>query len=79
MTHQEQIPSADEVEQAVERVCELGCAAVYRVLEAVDDGREPEPLAGLAPELRSRVVLELRSIMAVYDARDGGASCKLGS
>ena len=77
MSHEERHPSPDQVEQAVEQVCNLGCAAVYRILDEVDRGIDPEPLSALPPGVRSCVVAELRSVMAVYDARDGGASCKL--
>ncbi len=77
MSHEERHPSPEQVEQAVERVCNLGCAAVYRILDEVDRGIDPEPLAALPSGVRADVVAELRSIMAVYDAREGGASCKL--
>ncbi len=72
-------PTAEQerVDAVVERVCALGCAAVYRLLEAVDRGEQPEALAGIDGDLRARVLVELRSVMAVYDAREGGASCKL--
>ncbi len=69
--------SNEAIDAAVERVCKLGCAAVYRVLDEVDRGELPEVLADLDGELLYRVVIELRSIMAVYDAREGGAACKL--
>ena len=77
MSHEERHPSPEQIEHAVEQVCNLGCAAVYRILDEVDRGVDPEPLAGLPSDIRAHVVAELRSIMAVYDARDGGASCKL--
>ena len=77
MAHEEQHVSPEQIEQAVEQVCNLGCAAVYRILDEVDRGVDPEPLSALPSGVRSHVVAELRSIMAVYDAREGGASCKL--
>ncbi|MGF1642003.1 MAG: hypothetical protein ACFCUJ_00055 [Thiotrichales bacterium] len=63
----------------VERICGLGCAAVYRVIAEME--REVTPraigdLPALAVEDRQRVLAELKSIMAVYDAREDGPSCK---
>ena len=61
----------------MERICHLGCAAVYQVLDAIDRGEQPRELDGLDAEVHSVVLAELRSVMAVYDAREGGASCKI--
>ncbi len=61
----------------MEQICNLGCAAVYRVLDTVDRGGQPSELDGLDDELRVLVLAELRSVMAVYDAREGGAACKV--
>jgi hypothetical protein len=66
-----------QAEAVVEQICHLGCAAVYQVLEAVDRGEQPGELNGLDAEVHSVVLTELRSVMAVYDAREGGASCKI--
>ncbi len=63
----------------VEQICNLGCAAVYRVLDTVDRGGQPRELDGLDAELSVLVLAELRSVMAVYDAREGGAACKIAS
>lgn len=68
-----------DTEIIVEQICNQGCAAVYRVLDTIDGGGWPSVLDAVPDELVEPVVEELRSIMAVYDARDGGASCKLPS
>lgn len=77
----QQLPTAQQLqaEKVAEQICHLGCAAVYRVLETVDRGGQPDELDGLDATLRVLVLDELRSVMAVYDAREGGASCKIAS
>ncbi|HFD87085.1 MAG TPA: hypothetical protein ENJ35_05370 [Gammaproteobacteria bacterium] len=66
-----------QVEAVVERLCAQGCAAVYRVLEQMENGDALPELDGNPPEVYDAVFLELKSIMAVYDAREGGPVCKL--
>lgn len=55
------------VDQAVTRICELGCARVREIIQALAS-REPVPeTEGLNAEERAAVLAELVSIMAVYD------------
>jgi hypothetical protein len=77
MSHEQNTSPRLQAERVVEQICNLGCAAVYQVLDAVDRGERPNELDGLDAEVHAVVLTELRSVMAVYDAREGGASCKL--
>lgn len=67
----------DRVDACVLRICDLGCAKVYRSIALLEAGQTIPEMAGADTELQQAVLAELRQIMAVYDAREGGASCKL--
>lgn len=66
-----------EVDACVERICDLGCGMVYVVIERMERGEEVPELSNTSEEIKHQVLSHLKAIMAVYDARDGGASCKI--
>ena len=53
-----------------DEVLTLGWAAFGQL------GRETEETRGLPTAVRRRVLQELKAVMAVYDAREGGPTCK---
>ncbi|MGF1546646.1 MAG: hypothetical protein ACFCUG_04935 [Thiotrichales bacterium] len=67
------------LDRYVERICSSGCAAVYGVIAAMERGELPPVVADLNGEEQRKVLAELKSIMAVYDAREGGPTCKAES
>jgi hypothetical protein len=69
----------EQADAIVEIICNQGCAAAYRVLAVMERGEPLSELDGASQQVYSLVLVELRSIMAVYDARDGGAVCQLPS
>lgn len=61
-----------KVEQCVEVLCEKGCGSVREDLEKLEAGVKLPETEDLSKEELSRVVEELKSIMAVY-----GDSCRV--
>ncbi|MEO1767015.1 hypothetical protein [Thiobacter aerophilum] len=57
------------VEQVVTHICELGCTRVREIMGALAAQEAVPETAELGAEERAAVLAELRSIMAVYDAR----------
>ncbi|MCB1759081.1 MAG: hypothetical protein KDI68_04765 [Gammaproteobacteria bacterium] len=64
------------MDAAVARICDLGCSRVYGTIAELELGRETEETRGLPTAVRRRVLQELKAVMAVYDAREGGPTCK---
>jgi hypothetical protein len=57
------------VNECVESLCRSGCAAVRATILALERGQNVVQVEGLAPDERHAVLEELKTIMAVYDAR----------
>jgi hypothetical protein len=58
------------VDSHVEQICEMGCDNVNRIIALIEQGQVPEELANLPIEYHQTLMTELKSIMAVYDARE---------
>lgn len=56
-------------QQAVVHICERGCRYVREVIELLASGQGVTETQGLSAQDCAEVLVELRSIMAVYDAR----------
>ena len=67
----------NQVDACVARICDLGCAMVYRTIERMEAGEEVPEVAAIDDALRLAVLDELKAVMAVYNTRDGGPSCKV--
>lgn len=67
----------NQVDACVARICDLGCAMVYRTIEMMEAGEEVAEVAAVDDATRQEVLLELKAVMSVYDARDGGAACRV--
>ena len=61
-----------KVEKCVEVLCEKGCSSVREDLEKLESGKVLPETSNLSREELSKVVDELKSIMAVY-----GDSCRI--
>jgi hypothetical protein len=62
--------TAQSVDDHVVAICELGCTHVNRIIELLEQGLGTEELAGVPTEHHPALLIELKSIMAVYDARE---------
>lgn len=51
----------------VEHICGLGCTRVNEIIDTLENGIDCKELEGLPSEHREQVLLELKSIMAVYE------------
>jgi len=60
-----------DVDGCIERLCQKGCTAVRDDILALEQGRSLSETHGLSREERRLVLMELKSIMAVY-----GDSCR---
>jgi hypothetical protein len=58
------------VDDYVLQICELGCTHVHQVIELIEQGRHGEELSDIPTEHLPALLLELQSIMAVYEASD---------
>lgn len=61
-----------KIEQCVEVLCEKGCSSVRQDIVKLESGEQLPETSDLNQEELSRVVEELKSIMAVY-----GDSCRV--
>ena len=59
----------NRVDDCVERICQKGCRRVGKDILAIESGSTPPELRHLTPDERIQVLMELKSVMAVY----GGA------
>ncbi|MDX1335805.1 MAG: hypothetical protein R3312_08480 [Gammaproteobacteria bacterium] len=62
------------VDDYVLKICELGCTHVYQVIELIEQGHQAEELSDIPAEHLPALLLELQSIMAVYEASDKNES-----
>lgn len=67
----------DQVDACVARICGLGCANAYRSIARLEAGQMIPEMAAADAGLRRAVLMELKQIMSVYDAREGGPACGL--
>jgi len=79
MTIQQDHAPVNEINACVERICDLGCSRVYQTIKLMEQGEAVPELKGTNEKTHPAVLEELKTIMAVYDARDGGALCKMSS
>ncbi|MCB1860046.1 MAG: hypothetical protein KDI63_17380 [Gammaproteobacteria bacterium] len=61
----------------IEEICALGCVEVYGIIERLAKGEQIAQLADASPEECRYILEELRSLMAVYQARGGRSECQL--
>jgi hypothetical protein len=54
------------VEQSLEHLCRKGCRAVWSDIDALEAGRPLPEVDGLSSAEREAVIVELKSVMAVY-------------
>ncbi len=54
------------VDHAVEALCQKGCKALWTDIALMEDGEVLPELKGLDQDQQKRVLLEIKTIMAVY-------------
>jgi len=57
------------IEECLERLCQKGCAQVWRDISALEQGEPLPEAAGLSVNERRQLLTELKSIMQVYSYR----------
>ena len=58
------------IEVELERICDLGCLRVSEILAGVSSGKPVPELAGLNAADSEEILDRLKSIMAIYEARE---------
>ena len=56
-----------ELQKVIEKLCNEGCKAVSLYIKEIEAGKLPEAMHSLSTTQKQVVLLELKSIMAVYD------------
>lgn len=54
----------------LDTLCNRGCSTVREIIRQLETGNRLSELSELNAKERQHLLLELKSIMAVYDARD---------
>jgi len=57
----------NRVDSCVEALCQKGCRNVWGDIEALESGRQLPESKGLTEDEIQAVILELKSIMSVYE------------
>jgi hypothetical protein len=68
MTH-----SRESISNCIDNICQLGCDGVRSAIVAIENGHRPEQMSSLNSDETRDVLIELKEIMAVYDAEDAEA------
>ncbi len=55
------------VDERVTLICELGCTRVREVISDLQQGRTSPEIENTRPEEQAQILLQLQTIMAVYD------------
>ncbi len=58
-----------KVDQAIERLCQKGCQALWLDIATLDQGQPVTETLGLSAQEQAQVLREIKSIMAVYKGR----------
>ncbi|MCW8887725.1 MAG: hypothetical protein OQK25_01540 [Gammaproteobacteria bacterium] len=58
----------ESVSSCIDDICQLGCDGVRSTISAIENGEKPELVSSLNSDDRASVLVELKEIMAVYDA-----------
>jgi len=58
------------LQSIVEELCNHGCRQVTTCINQIEAGKLPEPMLKLSGKDQKTVLLELKSIMSVYDRCD---------
>ena len=59
--------SSLKINQRIEAVCEAGCEAVRASIQTLESGNQVALTDDLSPEECQQVLIELKSLMSVYD------------
>ena len=59
--------SSLKINQRIEAVCEAGCEAVRASINTLESGNQVALTDDLSPEECQQVLIELKSLMSVYD------------
>ena len=59
--------SSLKVNQRIEAVCEAGCEAVRASINTIESGHQIALTNDLSPEECQQILIELKSLMSVYD------------
>jgi len=59
--------SSQKINQRIEAVCEAGCEAVRASINTLESGHQVALTDDLSPEECQQILLELKSLMSIYD------------
>lgn len=59
-----------KIQTAVTDICEQGCVFVREAIALLAAGKDPLPAQSFGEQERAAILEELKTIMAVYDARE---------
>jgi len=59
-----------KVINAVEQICSTGCESVNAIILTLETGNKPKGLDDFSDDEKTELKNELKSIMAIYDARN---------
>ena len=68
--NQDNTPGQGAVDDYVVQICEMGCTHVNHIIEILEHGAASDEVNHVPKELHQSVLIELKSIMSVYEARD---------
>ena len=61
--------SSEQVTNAIESLCELGCTQVNQLIDDAKNGKSIEALSGFDKSETELIINELSQIMEVYDQK----------
>ena len=56
-----------DLQAIVDELCHDGCKAVNQYIKEIESGSIPRQMTHLPTDAQTKILLELKSIMAVYD------------
>lgn len=64
------------VNSCIDNICQLGCDGVRNTITTIEMGEKTKHVSTLNSEDKESVLVELKEIMAVYDAEDAESAQK---
>ena len=56
-----------DLQAIIDELCHDGCKAVTQYIKEIESGSIPKQMTHLATDEQTKILMELKSIMAVYD------------
>lgn len=59
----------DKISKALESICNQGCTVVNNVIDAMENGVQPDETSDLSAKERDALLEELKKIMSIYNRK----------